>query len=180
MSDPVNEPPVRPASTIRKVRTHGADATEALAAQLAPNLPADVTLGLRGPLGAGKTCFVRGLAKGLGIAPRQVASPTFVYLVDYESDNDGRLHHGDLYRLGEVPEEAREEVFESIGLLDAVLGPEQAVVEWWEHYRGPSPSCLVDVEFVIENAEDRAITLTFTGAGLEAAARSLGESDQGE
>ncbi len=180
MSDPVTEPPTGPVSKVLQVHSHGAQDTEALAEKLAPHLPADVTLGLRGPLGAGKTCFVRGLAKGLGIDPRQVASPTFVYLVDYGAGDGRGLHHGDLYRLGEVPEEAREEVFESIGLLDAVLGPDQAVVEWWEYYRGPAPGCLVDVEFVIENAEDRAITLTFTGAGLEAAARSLGESDQGE
>ena len=125
MSDPVSKPSVGPASTVRKIQTHGADATEALAEQLAPNLPADVTLGLRGPLGAGKTCFVRGLAEGLGIDPRQVASPTFVYLVDYGAGAGRGLHHGDLYRLGEVPEEAREEVFESIGLLDAVLGPDE-------------------------------------------------------
>lgn len=162
------------------VRTHGPEDTEALAARLASALPAGTTLGLRGPLGAGKTCFVRGLAEGLGIRGGEVASPTFVYLVDYESTDGARLHHGDLYRLEDVPEASREEVFENMGLLDAVTGPETAVIEWWEYYRGPAPELLVDVEFSIENAEDRAITLTFTGAGLESAARLLARPDAAE
>lgn len=162
------------------VHTHGPEATEELAARLAPALPPGTTLGLRGPLGAGKTCFVRGLAKGLGIQGNEVASPTFVYLVDYESADGARLHHGDLYRLEDVPEASREEVFENIGLLDAVTGPDTAVVEWWEYYEGPAPELLVDVEFSIENAEDRALTLTFTGAGLESAARLLARPDAAE
>ena len=52
---------------------------------------------LSGELGAGKTAFVRGLARGLGADPDEVASPTFVLLTAYA----GRLtlHHADLYRL---------------------------------------------------------------------------------
>lgn len=53
---------------------------------------------LRGELGAGKTAFVRGLARGVGADPFEVASPTFVLMTSYP----GRLtlHHVDLYRLG--------------------------------------------------------------------------------
>jgi tRNA threonylcarbamoyladenosine biosynthesis protein TsaE len=52
---------------------------------------------LSGELGAGKTAFVRGLARGVGADPEEVASPTFVLLTSYP----GRLtlHHADLYRL---------------------------------------------------------------------------------
>ena len=53
---------------------------------------------LSGELGTGKTAFVRGLARGVGADPSEVASPTFVLLTSYP----GRLtlHHADLYRLG--------------------------------------------------------------------------------
>jgi tRNA threonylcarbamoyladenosine biosynthesis protein TsaE len=71
--------------------------TEALAATLAAELRGGEAVLLHGELGAGKTAFVRGLARGLGADPGQVASPTFVLLTRY--DGRLRLHHADLYRL---------------------------------------------------------------------------------
>jgi len=73
---------------------------------------------LRGELGAGKTTFVRGLARGLGGDPAEVASPTFVLLTSYP----GRLtlHHADLYRLkgdGDERELGLEELPGSRGVL---------------------------------------------------------------
>ena len=66
------------AAPMLSLTTHDADETETLAARLAPHLrPGDV-VALAGPLGSGKTCFVRGLAAGLGLDPAQVSSPTFV------------------------------------------------------------------------------------------------------
>jgi tRNA threonylcarbamoyladenosine biosynthesis protein TsaE len=60
-------------------------------------------IGLVGELGAGKTQFVRGMARGLGIAPRRVTSPTFVFLQEYQADEDDDtslvLAHIDAYRL---------------------------------------------------------------------------------
>ncbi len=84
-----------------------------LAAALAQRLiPGDI-IGLEGPLGSGKTCFVRGLARGLGIDPAQVSSPTFVIVHEYEA----RLYHLDAYRLqGGTPEE-----LESIGWTELLL-----------------------------------------------------------
>jgi tRNA threonylcarbamoyladenosine biosynthesis protein TsaE len=76
-------------------------ATEALAARLAPLLrPGDLIL-LEGPLGAGKTTLVRGLATALGGDAAEVCSPTFVLLESYAVDAGAirRLHHADLYRL---------------------------------------------------------------------------------
>jgi len=71
--------------------------TEALAERLGGGFRGGEVVLLSGELGAGKTAFVRGLARGVGARPEDVASPTFVLLTVYP----GRLalHHADLYRL---------------------------------------------------------------------------------
>ena len=58
------------------------------------------TLLLSGPLGAGKTVFVKGLATGLGLDPAEVSSPSFT-LVNRYNEGRLRLYHIDLYRLDE-------------------------------------------------------------------------------
>ncbi|MGA3184349.1 MAG: tRNA (adenosine(37)-N6)-threonylcarbamoyltransferase complex ATPase subunit type 1 TsaE [Candidatus Dormibacteria bacterium] len=78
--------------------TDGVLATEALAARLGSGLRPGDLIALDGPLGAGKTAFVRGLATGLGVDPLVVKSPTFVLHHVYGAPP--RLHHLDLYRLG--------------------------------------------------------------------------------
>jgi tRNA threonylcarbamoyladenosine biosynthesis protein TsaE len=82
---------------------------------------------LSGELGAGKTAFVRGLARGLGADPEEVASPTFVLLTAYR----GRLvlHHADLYRLRGDGDERE------IG-LEELPGPGGVLaVEWADRLR---------------------------------------------
>lgn len=71
--------------------------TEAVAEELAASLRGGEVVLLSGELGAGKTAFVRGLARGLGVDPEEVASPTFVLVTSYPGRL--RLHHADLYRL---------------------------------------------------------------------------------
>jgi tRNA threonylcarbamoyladenosine biosynthesis protein TsaE len=82
---------------IREVTTRGEDETLALAQDLAEGFRGGEVVLLRGELGSGKTAFVRGLARGLGVDPDEVSSATFVLLNSYP----GRLtlHHADLYRL---------------------------------------------------------------------------------
>ena len=99
--------------------------TEALGAELAPNFKAGDVLLLDGPLGAGKTCLTRGLARGLGADPGSVLSPTFA-LVREVTGGRLPLHHIDLYRL-EDPKEAA-----SLGLDELFDGDGLSVVEWPE------------------------------------------------
>ena len=101
--------------------TDGVSGTEAVAARLAAGLRPGDLIALDGPLGAGKTAFVRGLASGLGVDPRVVKSPTFVLHHVYGAPP--RLHHLDLYRLGPGA---------GIGLLDldGLLESAPAAVEW--------------------------------------------------
>ena len=68
--------------TTRQIETKSAAETQALAAELAAQMPPGTVLCLHGDLGAGKTCFVQGLAKALGVR-RPVGSPTFTLINEY-------------------------------------------------------------------------------------------------
>jgi len=109
-----------------------AAATEALGEKLAQELASGDLVLLRGPLGAGKTTFVRGLVRGLGGDPGEVCSPTFILRESYRVGGRGGifwLHHLDLYRLRGKPRAVWEEV--GVGeLLDDPQGV--TVVEWPE------------------------------------------------
>lgn len=82
--------------TIERVESAGPEDTEALAARLEAELPDGSVLCLHGDLGAGKTHFVKGLARAMGVK-RAVGSPTFTLVNEYR----GRRHlaHIDLYRI---------------------------------------------------------------------------------
>src|SRR5262249_10940343 len=83
-----------------------------------------VVVALEGPLGSGKTCFVHGLARGLG-APGNVRSPTFTLI--HEHPGEVPLHHVDLYRLGaaDVDGLGLEEVTDRAGVI-AIEWPDRA------------------------------------------------------
>lgn len=93
--------------------------TRAFAETYAKTLNAFDVLILDGDMGAGKTAFVKGLAKGLGIK-EQVTSPTYAYMNDY----DGRLFHYDCYRIESV------EQAERLGLADYFDMGGVCVIEW--------------------------------------------------
>ena len=93
--------------------------TEAFAKEYAKTLvPYDVVL-LDGDMGAGKTVFTKGVAKGLGIE-EEVTSPTYAYMNDY----DGRLFHYDCYRIESV------EQAERLGLSDYFDMGGVCIIEW--------------------------------------------------
>jgi tRNA threonylcarbamoyladenosine biosynthesis protein TsaE len=87
--------------------------------------PGDVVL-LYGDLGAGKTAFVRGLARGLGANPEDVSSPTFTIVQEYAGTR-ATLYHVDLYRL--EPAE-----IEDLGLEDLISGNGVVAIEWAERW----------------------------------------------
>ena len=101
-----------------------AAAGEALGATLRPG---DVVL-LYGDLGAGKTAFVRGMARGIGANPDDVSSPTFTLVQEYAGPAV-TLYHVDLYRL-DGPE------IEDLGLEDLVSGDGIVAIEWAERWNG--------------------------------------------
>lgn len=115
-----------------KITTHSEQETEAAGAELAKRLQGGSGVALIGDLGAGKTCFVRGLARGLGIPSGEVLSPTFTLINEYHG-KDLDLIHVDLYRLN------HQEEVERLGLEEYVEPRSVVVVEWadkllaWDH-----------------------------------------------
>ena len=116
--------------------SNGAEETEALGEALARTLRPGSVVAFTGDLGAGKTAFVRGLARGLGIGDR-VTSPTFTIVNEYE----GRLplFHFDMYRLGD-----EDELFD-IGWEDYLNRGGVCAVEWSERIAGALPPETVTV-----------------------------------
>jgi tRNA threonylcarbamoyladenosine biosynthesis protein TsaE len=103
--------------------TDDAGQTEALGARLAPALQRGDAVLLEGDLGAGKTTFVRGAARALGVSA-PVTSPTFTIGQRYRAAEGLLVAHVDLYRLGALADEDPE-------LLADYLGPDTiAFVEW--------------------------------------------------
>jgi len=104
--------------------SHGPAETEALGEHFGRHAASGLVIALPGDLGAGKTQFVRGLARGLGI-PNRVHSPTFTLVNEYEGGRL-KLFHLDLYRL-----ETRAQML-SAGIEEFLQPDGVSVVEWAE------------------------------------------------
>src|SRR5689334_4764346 len=120
-------PRVKRSPRLWKLISSSARDTDRLGRAIGRGLRGGEILALVGPLGAGKTALVRGIALGLGAAPASVSSPTFVLIHEYR----GRLPlvHVDLYRVGSHVE------LESTGLVDYFNGMTIAVIEWADRGR---------------------------------------------
>lgn len=115
--------------------------TEALGESLATSVgPGDVIY-LSGPLGAGKTTFVRGLAKGLGCSLESVSSPTFTIVQEYRGPVP--VQHVDLYRLSSVEAD-------DLGLED-LMDESVMAIEWAERWNARPAQA---IEVAIERGAD--------------------------
>jgi tRNA threonylcarbamoyladenosine biosynthesis protein TsaE len=125
--------------------------TEKIAQALGESLTGGEAILLHGELGAGKTAFVRGLARGLGIDPEEVASPTFVLLTAYP----GRLtlHHADLYRLSGKGDERE------LG-LEELPGPRGVLaIEWAERLADEPWSTRIVVRLAHAGEDERTLEI---------------------
>jgi tRNA threonylcarbamoyladenosine biosynthesis protein TsaE len=120
--------------------------------------PSGAAVALSGPLGAGKTCFAKGLALALEIDD-EVASPTYTVVCEYEG-KPGALpfRHIDAWRISGGAD------FESAGGAELFCGPALVAVEWPEKIAGFLPDGAVWVEFALrENADERSIVISHKG-----------------
>jgi tRNA threonylcarbamoyladenosine biosynthesis protein TsaE len=113
------------------------------------------TIALYGPLGAGKTALVRGIAQGLGASPTAISSPTFVVIHEYR----GRLPlaHVDLYRIRSPRE------LESTGLIEYFSGQTVTAIEWADKGLAVLPQDRIEITLNHRAARSRTVQLSATG-----------------
>lgn len=134
------------------ITTASAEETRALAAEFAASLPPDTTLALHGDMGVGKTTFVQGLARGLGVT-EQVTSPTFaIYTVHKGAGRT--LVHLDAYRLD------GERQIEELLIDEFLTRPWVLAVEWPEKIAGWLPANTVHLTLSIVDGDRHHLRLS--------------------
>jgi tRNA threonylcarbamoyladenosine biosynthesis protein TsaE len=136
-------------------RTASVDATQALASALASLAQPGDLIVLAGDLGAGKTAFVQGFGRGLGVS-EPITSPTFTLVQEY----NGRIpvHHIDVYRLGHTGEVV------DLGLSELLDDEGVVLIEWGDAILPILPSDLLEVRLTFgEGDDDRTLVLRSTG-----------------
>ena len=147
------------APTAIEIVTRSAEQTQRLGRQIGERLAGGEIIRLTGDLGSGKTCFVQGLAQGLGVPDDyDITSPTYAIVHEYP----GRLAlvHVDLYRL------ADETDAESIGLEDYFRSKTVVAVEWADRFAEvfwPPQSLMLD----FQTLTDEARCIRLFGYGLQ-------------
>lgn len=131
--------------------TQSATETEQYAASLAPDLRGKIIL-LKGNLGAGKTTFVRGFAKGLGINTR-ITSPTFTYQRIHGTGRN-KLYHFDCYRAGTVAHLLQHDLAEALADKEATV-----LIEWPYRLSTRFPSNSLSIEFKLLDESKRRIRM---------------------
>ena len=121
--------------------------TEAFAKEYAKTLQSGDVVLLDGEMGAGKTVFAKGVAKGLGVE-EEVTSPTYAYMNDY----DGRLFHYDCYRIESV------EQAERLGLADYFDMGGICLIEWSQNIAPLLPKRVKRVRIIKKGENEREIT----------------------
>jgi tRNA threonylcarbamoyladenosine biosynthesis protein TsaE len=133
------------ATVVMVIESRSPHETKSWGRRLASLLEGGELLGLIGDLGAGKTCFIKGLARGLSLREEDILSPTFTMIQEHH----GRfpLYHIDLYRLEEV-------TLDDLGLREYLFSEGVAAVEWFERLRGGT-----DMEYL-------SVRISYAGANL--------------
>ncbi|WP_096201977.1 tRNA (adenosine(37)-N6)-threonylcarbamoyltransferase complex ATPase subunit type 1 TsaE [Bacillus sp. FJAT-45350] len=136
-----------------QIESHSPEETMALATKIAGLLEPNDVITLEGDLGAGKTSFTKGLAKGLGVK-RVVNSPTFTIIKEYK----GRmpLYHMDVYRL--------EDSDEDLGFDEYFEGEGVTVIEWPSMIQDQLPKERLMIEISHQGEENRIITIEPVGS----------------
>jgi len=139
-----------------KIETNSPGETERIASDLAKSLPKGSVVALYGDLGAGKTVFARGFARGLGIT-EPLSSPTFTIVQEYPVPGGGNLYHLDLYRIDNSDAALAFGVDEFLNDPDA-----RVLLEWPERIEDLLPEGTIRISIRHAGEEKREIHLPGT------------------
>src|ERR1700688_3021094 len=136
------------------VESHSSRETKMWGRRLGSILAGGELLGFTGDLGVGKTCFIKGLARGLDLAEARILSPTFTMIQEHR----GRLplFHIDLYRLESV-------ALDDLGLRDYLFSDAVAAVEWFERLREAHDLGHLSIRITYAEANSRLIEVAAIG-----------------
>lgn len=145
--------------TYLHLKSNSEERTTEIARKFASTLrPGDV-VSLKGELGVGKTCFVKGLAEGMGVE-ELVTSPSFTLVHEYRGAVP--LYHIDLYRLDD-PRTSMED----LGLEEYFFGDGVTAIEWGEKVFGYLPQEYIQVEITFGDGGGREILFRSFGQGWQ-------------
>lgn len=135
--------------------SHSEEQTQRLGARLGALLPSHAVIALQGPLGAGKTCFARGVGEGWG-AQQILRSPTFTIVQQHRRvADDAVLYHIDLYRI-----DSEEELL-NLGLAELLDAEDSvSIIEWPERASHLIGSDAIRVRFVPISDTKRHLTFS--------------------
>ena len=138
-----------------EVITKSAKETQSLGEKVSADLKPGDILALYGELGSGKTTFIQGLARGLGIKKR-VISPTFVFIRQYPINHKPKmLYHVDLYRINNASEA------QGLGLEELFADKDSIVViEWADRVKEILPKKRTDIYFEYLEENQRRIKIS--------------------
>jgi tRNA threonylcarbamoyladenosine biosynthesis protein TsaE len=143
--------------TVHSYTATSPEETETLGEKLGALLQSGDIIGLTGILGAGKTCFVRGLSRGWG-AVEKVTSPTFALMnIYHHSERSEVLYHLDCYRLESAAESW------TLGIDDILDGDNVVVIEWSERIASVLPREMLRVTISIKDVSSRTLNFEATG-----------------
>ncbi len=148
------------------LESHSVDATVSLGDALGRALCGGVSIGIVGPLGAGKTHLVKGIAAGNGAAdPRKITSPTFTLINEYPGRF--RLYHIDVYRLRGPSE------LIALGFEELASGESAVAVEWADRVRSAMPTDTLWIEITLLNDTGRRFMFEAGGPSAQQCLNAL-------
>ncbi len=133
----------------RELTTDSAEKTMSVGEELSRRLVKGDVVAFYGDLGAGKTTMIKGIARGLGIDPNDVSSPSFALIHEYGGTLS--VHHIDLYRI-EQPSEIAE-----LGLWEILDGDGVSLVEWADRAKELLPDRTIEVRITRIGPNERRI-----------------------